>query len=257
MRASLPMYDWPEIAGETDAAWAALSPILRARGIAAPDGLDRTGGFGAHWPAPDLCLSMACGLDVAEGRTAPSRTVARPVWRFRAWPAGTYRSALVTRMAEAAKPLATLARRPVINMAESWSGAACLERHLAGRDIALGRPHVSGSHRASLECIRQGDADLAAIDGVSLALAARFDGIDDIAILGWTAPAAATPMIAGAALDPARVLAALHRWERTDAFRSWADAIGLTGFMPASETDYGSMSKPLPHGFIFRQETVT
>ena len=35
--AALPMYDWPEVRGETDALWVKIRDALQARGIAAPD----------------------------------------------------------------------------------------------------------------------------------------------------------------------------------------------------------------------------
>jgi ABC-type phosphate/phosphonate transport system substrate-binding protein len=39
--AALPMYDWPEARGETDAQWAAIRDELRKRGVDAPESLTR------------------------------------------------------------------------------------------------------------------------------------------------------------------------------------------------------------------------
>lgn len=103
--AALPMYDWPEIRTETDAAWARLRDRLRQQGIDAPERLVRRnadlppvpGGIrdaagnpiaadpaslppdeldlAALWRHPRLLVSMACWGPLSEGLGAHVRVV--------------------------------------------------------------------------------------------------------------------------------------------------------------------------------------
>ena len=77
--------------------------------------------------------------------------------------------------------------RIVINTETSWSGHHALVHWLSEQAIEVDECFVSGSHEASLDCLRQGAADLAAIDACSF----QFLNQRDVAILDRTPPAPA------------------------------------------------------------------
>lgn len=106
--AALPMYDWPETRGGTDALWAAIRDRLRAAGIAAPERLARrnadlpavTGGIRdaagrviapdpatlppeefdlfVLWRHPSLLFSQTCWGPMESGLAPHVRVIAQP-----------------------------------------------------------------------------------------------------------------------------------------------------------------------------------
>jgi hypothetical protein len=59
MIAALPMYDRPENRSAHDALWALIRDGLRARGIEAPDELDRQTPYDEGWAAPTSCWARS------------------------------------------------------------------------------------------------------------------------------------------------------------------------------------------------------
>lgn len=106
--AALPMYDWPEIRAETDAAWAGLRDRLRAAGVEAPETLARCNAdlpvvpgdirdaaagviapdpatlppddldFAALWRHPRLLLAQTCWGPMEQGLSAFVQVVGQP-----------------------------------------------------------------------------------------------------------------------------------------------------------------------------------
>ena len=69
--AALPMYDRPETAAAHDALWALVRDGLRARGIAAPDALDRSVATLARGAERPLVLGQVCNLPLRRGLCGP------------------------------------------------------------------------------------------------------------------------------------------------------------------------------------------
>ena len=109
--AALPMYDWPEVRGETDALWAEIRDALRARGIAAPECLTRRNGdmpdvdlppdefdLPALWRHPNLLVAMTCWGPMELGLRDHVRVVGQSDYAGVAGCEGEYyRSAIVMR----------------------------------------------------------------------------------------------------------------------------------------------------------------
>jgi ABC-type phosphate/phosphonate transport system substrate-binding protein len=126
--AALPMYDWPEVSGETDAQWARLRDGLRREGIDAPEKLARrnvdlpsvSGGirdasgaplapdpatlppdeFDQHvaWLHPDLLLAQTCWGPMGLGLERHVQVVGQPDYSaFEGGQGALYSSALVMR----------------------------------------------------------------------------------------------------------------------------------------------------------------
>lgn len=145
--AALPMYDWPEIAADTDRQWAQMRHRLMAAGIDAPAGLVRrnadmpavNGGIrdvagrliapdpaslppegldlATLWRHPALLLGQTCWGPMECGLASHVRVTGRP--DYSSFPGGRntcYRSALVMRRSEAgaaaAPPLSAKAALP-------------------------------------------------------------------------------------------------------------------------------------------------
>ncbi len=205
--ASLPMYDAdpPAVA----AWWRAIARALRARGVAdVPDALDAPADLDAHWRDPRLLLSQACGYPLV----TTLRHEVQVVGAFRYTAPGCsgidYRSELVARVDDADTLEGFRGRVAAINSKDSHSGFNALRGLVAplARDGMFFAGHlVSGSHRASLAALRSGSADIAAIDGVSLAGLRRREpeSLRGLRVLGSTAPAPGLPLVTSASTSPA------------------------------------------------------
>jgi len=196
-RATLPMYDWPEVRAAQAAFWAAVRDGLRARGIAAPDALSP----GTGWDDPGLVFSQTCGWPWATQWRGALDLVAVPVSVIAGCAGDTYSSMVIVRADSAAETLADLRGGSVAyNGTDSQSGVHTLREAVAplGGDAPyFGRGVKSGAHRASLHAVARGEADCAAIDAVCWAMAERFErqAVAALRIVHQTAPAPALPFV--------------------------------------------------------------
>jgi ABC-type phosphate/phosphonate transport system substrate-binding protein len=174
--AALPMYDWPEIEGETDRFWERLRGRLEADDIPAPRLLSRSRDPEAEWLSPDLLFSQTCGYPFSTVLKGRVMLVGTPAYAIDT-PAGQYFSAIVMRHGDEAKPVAQLATgRFAYNARNSQSGFRAPMRWLASKGVRHPAAVVeTGSHRASIRAVAEGRADFAAIDAVSWALALRHE----------------------------------------------------------------------------------
>jgi len=234
------MYLRPETAEPLAALWALIRDALRARGVAAPDGLSKADPA-TLWLQRRLVLGQACGLPLATWLAGRVRYVGTLVHRIEDCPPGFYRSAVIVSQLSAWESVAdALAARPAINAPDSQSG------HAALRGAGLGHrqaPVVTGSHAASIAAVANGRADIAAIDAVTWALAERHDpAAARVRVVGWTPPAPALPLITAPAQDPevihaavSNAVAALGRRER--------DALMLDGVMRHEPRAYAGLGR--------------
>lgn len=245
---SLPMYDLPEIAADTQALWSGIAARLRLAGIAAPDALLRPADPRSHWLDPALLLSQSCGYPLL---SLPERVrvVATPAYRAEGCAGGRYRSALIVRRDHPAARLADL-RGGVcaLNDRDSNSGMNLLRAAIA--PLAAGRRffracRLTGSHVASIEAVATGQADLAAIDCVTLALLERHRPacLDETRLLGWTAAAPGLPLVSAG--DDATIVAlrsALAEVGADPALRPVRDRLLIDGFVMLPEGAYEAIA---------------
>lgn len=243
MLAGLPMYDWPEISTATDEFWSVLRESLLRRGIDAPEALTRQDDLAAMWSSPDLVFGQTCALPFAMELDQHVRLIGSPAYDIGCAP-GCYYSLLIV---PKGRPL-TLERFSgpvVINEFSSQSGFATLMLSLVGAGVDMNEVevHASGAHRASIEAVANGRAELAAIDAVSFTLAKRYmPEIAAVEVIGCTRP---TPGMALITVLPA---------ERTDdladafeeAFNLLAPSLRrellLAGFRRRKAEDYASVA---------------
>ena len=208
------MYDFPELRADTDTLWARLADSLTAAGISAvPPNLTRSLDHHGIWRHPHLLLAQACEYPLATEHAETVRLVATPHYSAQGCDGALYRSAIVVRQQDPAERLEDMRnRRCVINERSSNSGMNLLRAVIAPlangksffRDVSL-----SGSHRRSVEMVADGQADIAAIDCVTLAHLRNFapNHMDAMRVLCWTEPSPSLPFVTAAGMDDATVRA--------------------------------------------------
>ena len=202
--ASLPMYDVPEIRRATLAWWAGLARAFSAAGIAeVPQILTAPADPNAHWRDRRLLFSQTCGRNFTRELAGHVRLIATPLYAAPGCDGPNYRSLLLVGADSDLKPEADMRQvRAAVNGLDSHSGwiALCAAVSAAGARPDFADIRVTGSHAASMEAIRRGEADLCAVDCVTFALLERNapDRVAGLKIVGRTPAAPGVPYITGA-----------------------------------------------------------
>ena len=187
--ASLPMYDWPELRPFTDEFWAGLAHHAGLSGT-----LVRDSPHEALWHDERLQFSQACGFPLTHEFKGLLHYVATPHYAGDGCEGANYSSFIFAREA---KPLAEFAgATPAVNALDSMSGNLALKlgfKEFLGRREFFQPPFISGGHLNSLQAVREGKADLCAIDAVCVALAKKYRPKD----LGDLVEVARTPSVPG------------------------------------------------------------
>lgn len=200
--AALPMYDFPDLRDAHDRLWAALAQRLRSSGVAGvPRTLTRGLSHRASWAHPGLLLGQACEYPVSKSFRERLRIVATPRYRAPGCADTSYRSAIVVRADERADCLDELRdRRCVVNEPDSNSGMNMFRAALAPVSGGLRffrSVFFSGSHRKSLELVVARDADVTAIDCVTLAYLQRIQPqlTSGVRVIDWTPASPCLPFV--------------------------------------------------------------
>lgn len=206
MIASLPMYDWPEGRAQTDAWYA----DLRRRVPALPPELTRPDDLHAHWRDPALAFGQTCWGPLRQGLLSHLRVLAQP--DYGTIPGGRgpfYRSAIIARTGTPAPApdhsgaaLPPLQGCLAFNARDSLSGWLSLAQD--GGDPAGWASELvqTGSHRASIRAVAAGQADLAAIDARSWAMAQMYEPCAPaLVVVGWTAERPGLPFVTARGTD--------------------------------------------------------
>jgi len=208
--ASLPMYDLPELRAATEAWWAGLAGHFSALGLDdAPPALTSVPGDRyAHWLGPDLLFSQTCGYPLTHRLAGAVKLLGTPCYDATGCVRADYRSLIIVGAARAGETLADLVPcRVAVNGFDSqsgWNALRPLAEALGGWEVAFAETIESGSHAASIDMVRDGAADLAAIDCLTHALTQDADParLAGTRVLEMSDPAPALPYItAGATPD--------------------------------------------------------
>jgi ABC-type phosphate/phosphonate transport system substrate-binding protein len=198
------------------AMWEGLAGHLRAAGVAGvPAALTWPEDVHAHWLTPDLLLSQACGFPLVTFLDARVQVVGAFHYDVPGCEGVLNRSQLVVRASDPAQNLEDLrGRRVAINGTDSQSGynslrALVVPHARAGRFFSAS--HVTGAHHLSVMAVRDGLADVASIDCVSLAGFNRHrpDITAGTRVLGETAAYPGLPLITSNSTTP-QTMAALR-----------------------------------------------
>lgn len=185
----------------------------------------------------------ACGYlmcDLIDTGRVDAEIVAAPIFEGQAGP--VYHSVIVAADPAIRSLADARGRRLAINEQASWSGHRALLRHLGEQesDLTLFADVVeTGSHRASVEAVAAGEADVASIDHTVWDHLARVrPDLGGVAVIDRTRDWPAPPFAVGDRIASAtrRVLRAAI--EDTGPF----DVDGLVTLVPAGRHDYDVMA---------------
>lgn len=250
--ASLGMYDHPGQRAANDALWSAIARHLHGVGLAAPEALDRSRPVEAIWHDPALLFAQCCGYPLVADPDLALRVIAMPIYALPDCPPGRHYSRILVRAEDPAHGLAALAgRRVAINAPLSNTGVNLLRAaaaQIGAPDDLFGPTIVTGSHRASIDAVAGGQADIAAIDAVTAAVVARDDptalrGLRDLA---RTPRAPNLPFVTARTTPPAVVAAlreALHAAIVDPALAPARAALLLDDIVPASIHRYRMLAR--------------
>jgi len=250
--ASLGMYDFPWLEAANDVLWAALAGRLRARGLAgAPERLDRRRGLREVWADPGLLLAHTCGYPLVTELAGKVAYVATPRHLARGCEGAEHRSLVVVAEASPARGLGDLrGARAAVNGLDSNSGMnllRALAAPLAREGRFFGEVLVTGAHLASLAAVADGRADVAAVDCVTHALAARHRPglLAGTRVLAETAATPALPLVTRRDAPPGELAAlrgALAEVAADPALAAARAELLLEGFEVLPEGAYGRVA---------------
>ncbi|WP_280152045.1 PhnD/SsuA/transferrin family substrate-binding protein [Piscinibacter sp. XHJ-5] len=240
--ASLPMYDVDRDA--VQAWWRCLARAMRAEGLAGvPSRVEWPQDLNAHWRDPTLLLSQACGYPLVTGLADAVEVVGAFRYAAPGCEGIDYRSELVAREQDASRGIEHFRGRvAAFNARGSHSGCNALRAlvaPLADRGRFFSRAVRSGSHRESIALVRDGHADIAAVDCVSLALFRLHapELLKGLRIVGSTAAAPGLPLVTSRRRPPDEVQAlrrALIAACTEPAFDGQREALLIEGFEAAA-----------------------
>ncbi len=188
------MYVAPSVVVEAQRTfWAFLRDHLRSAGmVGLPETLDETLPHHEAWLDPRLVLAQTCGFPFVKHLKGRVRLVATPVYEVPGCSGADMCSFIIVRQMDAPANLAACrGLRAAINETGSNSGynllRAAIAPHAGGRAF-FAEILETGGHLASIEAVRNGRADLAAIDCITYDLLRRHapEQIEGLVILTET-----------------------------------------------------------------------
>lgn len=228
--------------------WAFLREHLRQDGIpGVPETLDEDIAPHDAWLNPRLLLAQTCGFPLVKHLRGRVRLVATPVYQAPGCQGPTMCSVIVVRKEGTPPSLAAGAGLAVaINERGSNSGYNLLRAAVALH--AGGKPFFSsvtetGGHLASMEAVRAGKADLAAIDCITYDLLRRHapGRLEGLSILTQTPAGPNLPFITRLSASDGEVASIRNALKAAVATPELAEAraiLGLTDVVVLEESAY-------------------
>ena len=235
MIAALQMYDWPEVRAATDAWWAGLAGHMGVE-IA----LSRPDDFTSPWFREDLLFGQTCGYPFTHALKGKVTLIATPHYAADGCEGADYRSILFAREK---KPLAAFRGAvAAVNTPDSMSGMLALKSvfaPLAEQGRFFGSAVETGGHLASLAAVREGRADVCAIDCVCVELARhhRPSALEGLVEIARSPAVPGLPLITRGG-DTATLRKALSHAFADPSLAAARDALRLTGFSILDAKDY-------------------
>ncbi len=197
--------------------WSVLREALVCKGLQPlPDAISWPQDLHAHWRAPDLLLSQTCGYPFTHALQGQVQLLGC----FRYVAPGCEgihcRSVLIARKESAHLALEDFRdQRVAFNSTDSQSGYNALRAliaPLARQGRFFSQALATGGHRLSVQAVRDGRADLAAIDCVTWALLQTHDlpATEGLCAIGHSAPYPGLPLITSLHTPPEQVQALRH-----------------------------------------------
>jgi ABC-type phosphate/phosphonate transport system substrate-binding protein len=246
MISALPMYHSnPSRVAEF---WLAISEKLQeSQGFDVPRELAWPSDLLRHWQSEDLLISQACGYPLVTELKGKVRVVGAFHYRVPGCVGYLCRSQLVVRANDSATTLGDMqGRRVAYNGIDSQSGynsLRALVAPLASNGEFFNGRLETGSHKKSVMAVRDGLADIASIDCVSLAGFMTYtpEVASGVRVLGQSASYPGLPLITSANTS-AELLAALRaalKWAtHVPSLAQVREDIFIADFEPLEFADY-------------------
>ncbi len=243
MIASLPMYDWPEVRGATDALWTEIRSALLGEEIAAPERLDRSAPDATSERSEHLLLGQTCGLPYISHQFQHLSLVGSFHFDLECDP-GDYYSVIVGRADTLTSDVSALRDSVVaFNHVGSQSGDAALRQLIA--PLANGKQFLAdamptGSHRHSIRAVAEGRADFCCVDAVSWSLALDHEpAAKNLQVLSTTPTGPGLPLVTREHnKDKVPALRRSIAWAIDQLDEESTRSLHLLGFRPRSSIDY-------------------
>lgn len=155
----------------------------------------------AVWHRPDLLLGQTCGYPYVTALRGVASLLATPCFDFPGCEGSNYSSVIVTRAVDGVGSLAEArGLTAAANSPDSNSGMNVLRHAVAplARDGRFfGKVKWTGAHAASLRAVREGEADIAAIDCVTFGYLNQEspDSVRGIKLLQYSASSPGLPLV--------------------------------------------------------------
>jgi ABC-type phosphate/phosphonate transport system substrate-binding protein len=250
MRAALPMYFPPREA--LQAFWSAVAERLHGDAalpgnIAIPRALEWPADVHAHWLEPELLLSQACGYPLTTFLAGKVQLVGSFAYDAPGVRGMFCQSQLICRTSDTRQALEAFAGATLaFNDTVSQSGYNALRALLAS--AAAPRPFFAatvetGAHYQSIEAVRQGRADMAAIDAVTWAHWQRSQPelAGELKVFGHTGAYPGLPLISSLQTPPALLAALRHALQAVASEPAYAAVrapLLINGFVASTLADY-------------------
>ncbi|MFZ5672144.1 MAG: phosphate/phosphite/phosphonate ABC transporter substrate-binding protein [Pseudomonadota bacterium] len=237
MTISLPMYDWPEVRWATDE-WG--GGILRHMGMEGAR-LDHDPDYFAGWRRGDLFFSQTCGYPFTHEFRGRFAYLATPHYRADGCDGPDYCSFVFAREK---RPLADFkGSRAAVNNPDSMSGMLALKLVFApfAKDGEFFSSVLeSGGHVRSMIAVRDGRADICAIDSVCVALARRYrpDYLDGLVEITRAPKVPGLPFVTASGRAPEPLRQALARAFADPALAAAREALLLEGHSVLGDEAY-------------------
>ena len=235
---ALPMYlGAPEA---VQSLWDHVRQALQDQGLhGLPDAVVWPQDLHTHWLASDLLLSQTCGYPLTHALQGKVQLLGCFRYTAPGCEGVNCRSVLIARDEHAHWALEDFRdRRVAFNSLDSQSGYNALRAMVAplarqGRFFSQAR--ATGGHRLSVDAVRDGRADVAAIDCVTWALLQKYapQATKGLQSIGTSAPYPGLPLVCALGTDALTLAAfqsALHSLVQQSAARPALDALLISGF---------------------------
>jgi ABC-type phosphate/phosphonate transport system substrate-binding protein len=245
---SLPMYNVsPRLQREYEAL---LACVLADAGVSEQVQLLQEPQLPAVWHRPDLLIGQTCGYPYVMALRGVASLLATPCFDFAGCEGSDYSSVIVTRDVDGVNSLAEArGLTAAANSLDSNSGMNLL-RHavapLARGGRFFGKVKWTGAHVGSLRAVREGEADIAAIDCVTFGYLKQEspDSVQGIKVLQYSASSPGLPLVTAnsvpAALQ-ARLRAALL--SPGAQLRAHMTALHIKAFEHRPDADYNRIEQ--------------
>jgi ABC-type phosphate/phosphonate transport system substrate-binding protein len=250
--AALPMYVVPGLRDWQRAWWRGLAGHLRAAGVAGvPEDLTERETAASVLDDPRLLFAQTCGYPLTHAFAGCLRVIATPCYDAPGCEGAAYSSAIMLRHDDKAASLVDLLdHTAAVNEVQSFSGNHALHEamtEVCQRRGPFRRVILTGTHLASLKAVRDGEADVCAVDAVTRGLLASHapSHLEGLRLLTFTRPAPGLPYVTRADADEATL-----RGLRAGLFRALEDpdladvraALRLRGAELLDEAAYDAIS---------------